>query len=72
MEVLKSYLIYLIPIFIIQLGLQLYAIVVLFRQDTTVRGGKKWIWLIVIVLLEILGPIVFFILGRTEGEGGES
>lgn len=55
----------LIPILLLQLGLQIYALVDLSRQPK-VRGGSKWIWVLVIIFLEIFGPIVYFLFGRKE------
>ncbi len=55
----------LIPILLLQIGLQIYALVDLYRQSK-VRWDNKWIWVAIIILLEILGPIVYFFLGRKE------
>lgn len=54
----------LIPILIIQLGLQIYALVDLYRRPD-VRGGKL-LWAIIIILGEIIGPVVYFIFARRE------
>jgi len=54
----------LIPILIIQIGLQIYALVDLNRQSS-VRGSKA-LWVVIIVLGEILGPIIYFIFAKRE------
>jgi 4-amino-4-deoxy-L-arabinose transferase-like glycosyltransferase len=54
----------LIPILLIQFGLQIYALVDLYRQPS-VRGSKV-LWAVVIILGEILGPIIYFIFARRE------
>jgi hypothetical protein len=54
----------LIPILIIQLGLQIYALIDLYRRPD-VRGGKL-LWAIIIILGEIIGPIVYFIFASRE------
>ncbi len=54
----------LIPILIIQIGLQIWALIDLYRQP--VSKGPKWIWVLVILLLEILGPVVYFLFGKRE------
>ena len=54
----------LIPILIIQLGLQIYALIDLSRQEQ-VRGSKL-MWVFIIILGEILGPIIYFIFARQE------
>jgi len=55
----------LVPIIILQLGLQIYALVDLSRQPR-VRWGSKWIWVAIIIVLEILGPVVYFLFARKE------
>ncbi len=62
---LLKFLPFLIPILLVQLGLQIYALVDLYRQPA-VRGGSKWIWVVIIILLEIFGPIIYFVAGRRE------
>jgi hypothetical protein len=56
----------LIPIVVIQLGLMIAALVDLERDERRVRGGSKLVWAIVIVFVNILGPILYFIAGREE------
>jgi hypothetical protein len=56
----------LIPIVVIQLGLMIAALVDLERGERRVRGGSKLVWAVVIVFVNILGPILYFIAGREE------
>ena len=56
----------LIPIVVIQLGLMIAALVDLERDERQVRGGSKLVWAIVIVFVNILGPILYFVAGREE------
>ncbi len=55
----------LIPIILIQLGLQIFALVDLSRT-ARVRGGSKWLWVAIIILLEIFGPIVYFVAAKQQ------
>ena len=55
----------LIPILIIQLGLLTFALVDLFRPTRTTRG-PKWVWALVIVFVNLIGPIVYFVAGRKD------
>jgi hypothetical protein len=55
---------FLIPIVILQLGLMLAALVDLARRERT--RGPKWVWLLVIVLVNLIGPIIYFVAGREE------
>jgi bacteriorhodopsin len=53
-----------IPIVLLQLGLQIFALVDVARREKT--KGPKWIWVLVIVFGEILGSVIYFIFGRDE------
>jgi hypothetical protein len=55
---------YIIPIVLLQLILMIVALVDLIRREKT--RGPKWLWAIVIVLGELIGPIVYLIFGREE------
>ena len=54
------------PIILIQLGLMVAALVDLERSERRVRGGSKLVWALVIVLVNVLGPIIYFVAGREE------
>lgn len=56
----------LIPIIVIQLGLMVAALVDLERDERRVRGGSKLVWAVVIVFVNVLGPIIYFVAGREE------
>jgi hypothetical protein len=56
----------LIPIIVIQLGLMIAALVDLEHDERRVRGGSKLVWALVIVFVNILGPILYFVAGREE------
>ncbi len=64
MEVIKQYLPLLIPVVLIELGLMIAALVDLIRRTQT--RGPKWAWVLVIVLINFIGPIVYFVAGRKE------
>jgi hypothetical protein len=60
-----QYLPYIIPIVLLQLVLMIVALVDLIRREKT-RLIPKWAWAIVIVFGELIGPIVYLILGRED------
>jgi uncharacterized membrane protein YhaH (DUF805 family) len=64
MEIIKQYLPLLIPIVVIELGLMIAALVDLIRRAHT--RGPKWIWALVILLVNFIGPIIYFVAGRSE------
>jgi hypothetical protein len=55
----------LIPIIIIQLALIVVAIIDLSKRETT--RGPKMMWLFIIILVNFIGPILYFVIGRDEG-----
>ncbi len=54
---------FLIPLILLQLILVVTALVMVIRQETF-RYFNKVIWIIIILLLNLLGPILYFILER--------
>ncbi|MGA9224785.1 MAG: PLD nuclease N-terminal domain-containing protein [Mesobacillus sp.] len=50
------------PILVIQGILLIVALVDLVKIEKT--NGPKWIWAIVILLINIIGPILYFVFGR--------
>jgi hypothetical protein len=65
MEQLQEVLPLLVPILIIQIALVVYALLDLIRRPIT--RGPKWLWLLVILFINLIGPIVYLIVGRDEG-----
>ncbi len=65
LEFLSQYWPLLVPIVVIQYALVIFAIVDLARQEK-VRGSKL-LWVFVIVLVNFIGPIIYFVVGRDEG-----
>jgi len=61
---LKQYIPLLIPVLVIQLGLMIAALVDLVRREQT--RGPKWVWVLVILLINLIGPIIYFVAGRKE------
>lgn len=66
MEVLRSYIPLLLPLLIIEVALLVIALVDLIRRDQ-VKYFPKWIWAVIILILNFIGPIAYLILGREEG-----
>jgi len=55
---------YIIPLVLLQLTLMIVALVDLARREKT--RGPKWMWILVIVFGELIGPIIYFIFGRQD------
>lgn len=64
LDALKQYLPLLIPIILIQLALMVAALWDLIRREKT--RGPKWLWVIIILFLNMIGPIVYFLVGRDD------
>jgi hypothetical protein len=54
----------LIPVLVIQLILLVAALLDLRKQSNT--RGPKWLWAIIIIFVNIIGPIVYFVVARKE------
>lgn len=50
------------PILIIQLILVIIALVLCLKAEET--RGPKWMWVLIILFANLIGPIAFFIIGR--------
>lgn len=64
MDAIRPYIPFLIPIILIQLGLMIFALIDLIRRPAT--NGPRWLWALIIILINIIGPIVYFLIGRGE------
>lgn len=67
MNIETEYLPFLIPVIIIELALMFTAMVHVIRHDHY-KFGSKPIWIFVVVLLQIIGPVVYFVFGRSDEE----
>jgi hypothetical protein len=62
MEELIKYIPYLIPVVVVQLILMIVALLDLLKRENT--RGPKWVWLLVILFVNLFGPIIYFLFGR--------
>jgi hypothetical protein len=65
MEEFVEYLPFVIPILLVQLILMISALVHVLRHKKY-RFGTTLLWSIVVVIFSIIGPILYFTLGREE------
>src|SRR4051812_30238807 len=61
-----SILLLIVPLAIVQLTLLILAVVDLLRDDRRVRGGNKGVWAVIIVFVNLIGPILYFLVGRDD------
>ena len=64
-EDLKEYLPFIIPLAVLQLGLMIAALVSIFKHKTY-KTGNRAVWVIVTLLVSMIGPILYFVLGKEE------
>jgi hypothetical protein len=57
--------------FVIQIGLMIYALIDCVQTDSVVvRNLPKPLWIFLIVLVPVVGPIVWLVAGRPQGTSG--
>lgn len=64
MELMGINLAVIAPLIIIEMVLALVALIAWVKTEHT--NGPKWLWLIIILFVSVLGPILFFIFGRRQ------
>lgn len=66
---LTNYLPILIPIIILEMALMITALIHVLRHPHY-RFGNKVLWIIIVVVFQIIGPIVYFAFGRGDDSRG--
>ena len=56
----------LIPLAVIQLALLWFALRDLLNRDRRVKRGNKMVWALIIVFVNLVGPLAYFFVGREE------
>nr|WP_289038764.1 PLD nuclease N-terminal domain-containing protein [uncultured Allobacillus sp.] len=62
LRIIQENLAILAPLFVLQLILMVIALIDLAKNE--VPRGPKWVWALVIIFVNIIGPIVYFIAGK--------
>ncbi|MBP1754107.1 MAG: hypothetical protein H6Q59_505 [Firmicutes bacterium] len=65
LDQLQEYLPFLIPIILVEMALMITALVHVLRHKNY-RFGNRILWVVLVVCLQIVGPIVYFTIGRGE------
>ena len=56
---------FLIPLMVIELALMVIALVDLFKREN-MKSNTRLVWVIVIILISIFGPIAYLLFGRKD------
>jgi hypothetical protein len=64
MENMPQWFPFVIPLILVELGLKGVALADLVRRERA--RGPKWLWVLVILLINLIGPIVYLVFGRGE------
>ena len=67
MENIMQYLPYLIPVVVIELILLVSALLDWLKRP--VLRGNRWVWLVVILFVNLFGPIIYFLFARKDDQG---
>lgn len=65
MDQLIEYLPFIIPVILVELVLMVASLVHLLKHKR-VRFGNQILWILIIAFIQIIGPILYFTVGRGE------
>ena len=57
---------FLIPLIVLQLVLMGVGLYDLTRPERRVKGDSKVVWALIIIFVNLLGPLLYFLFGREE------
>ena len=63
-SVLTQYLPILLPLILVQFGLMIFSLIDVLRREHI--KGPKWLWILIIVFINIIGPIAYLLVGRED------
>ena len=65
LESILEYLPFLIPLVIAEFALAMTALIHVLKHPNY-RFGNKVMWIVIVLLIQIIGPVVYFLIGRGE------
>ena len=65
MEFIREYLPILIPIVVLEIGLMIYSLSHILKHNKF-KFGNKVMWIVVVVLIQIIGPIFYLMIGKDD------
>ncbi len=65
MEFIKEYGLLVMPLILINLVLIFICLKDLFKRKK-ITGNNKWLWAGIIIFIQLLGPVLYLVLGKKE------
>jgi hypothetical protein len=65
MEEFMKYLPFLLPLLVVELALMLTALLHVLKHKKY-RFGNQMLWVFIVVLIQIIGPLLYFTIGRGD------
>jgi hypothetical protein len=57
---------FLVPLIVLQLVLLVVALYDLTRPERRVKGDSKVVWALIIIFVNLIGPLIYFLFGRED------
>ena len=64
-DLLIEYLPFIVPLILLQIGLAIFSAIHVVRHPHY-RFGNRMMWLLVVLLIQWIGPLVYFVFGRGD------
>lgn len=64
-DLLIEYLPFIVPLILLQIGLAVFSAIHVVRHPHY-RFGNRMMWLLVVLLIQWIGPLVYFVFGRGD------
>lgn len=65
-EMIKEILPFLIPVILLQWSLMIFALVKLIRAESPPKFLPKWVWILIIIFVNLIGPVLYLVIGRND------
>lgn len=65
LEILREYFVFLVPVIILQVILAISALIHVLKNPKY-RFGNKTMWILIVLFIQIIGPVIYFVYGRGE------
>ncbi|MBR1691722.1 MAG: PLDc_N domain-containing protein [Lachnospiraceae bacterium] len=63
---MSELLLVLAPVVLVEIVLAVLALISIFKTHGC-RNGNKTVWAVIVIFVQILGPIVYFLFGKGDG-----